>query len=150
MITHTAQAKNAVKWIDSLKGGKKGFKKGIEALGTFTYGESIGRVKDGHPQKYCCLGVACRTLNIKPDSWRNEYEPSLVNKLGLHSYEGTFMDPQTNVKVVRKGIDKIVDMNDDLFGDDETFTNVRAFILKHLDVIFVPPVAEMVKKHYGK
>jgi hypothetical protein len=63
MITHTAQAKNAVKWIDSLKGGKKGFKKGIEALGTFTYGESI---------------------------------------------------------------------------------------LKHLDVIFVPPVAEMVKKHYGK
>jgi hypothetical protein len=150
MITHTAQAKNAVKWIDSLKGGKKGFKKGIEALGTVTYGEPIGSVKDGHPQKYCCLGVACRTLNIKPDSWRNEYEPSLVNKLGLHSYEGTFMDPQTNVKVVRKGMDKIVDMNDELFGDDETFTNVRAFILKHLDVIFVPPVAEMVKKHYGK
>jgi hypothetical protein len=150
MITHTAQAKNAVKWIDSLKGGKKGFKKGIEALGTVTYGEPIGSVKDGHPQKYCCLGVACRTLNIEPDSWGNEYEPSLVNKLGLHSYEGTFMDPQTNVKVVRKGMDKIVDMNDELFGDDETFTNVRAFILKHLDVIFVPPVAEMVKKHYGK
>jgi len=150
MITHTAQAKNAVKWFDSLKGGKKGFKKGIEALGTFTDDESIDGVDNGYPQNYCCLGVACKTLNIEPESWENEYEPSLVDKLGLNSYEGIFMDPQTNVKVFREGTDKIVDMNDELFGDDETFTNVRAFILKHLDVIFVPPVAEMVKKHYGK
>ena len=142
MITHTVQAKNAVKWIDSLKGGKKGFKKGVYALGD--------NEEDGYPTEYCCLGVACRTFNIEPDSWENEYEPSLVNKIGLHNHEGIFMDPQTNVKVVREGVDKIVDMNDELFGDDETFTNVRAFILKHLDVIFVPPVAEVVKKHYGK
>jgi hypothetical protein len=137
MITHTAQAKSAVKWIDSLKGGKKGFKKGVYALGDNEEG--------GYPTEYCCLGVACRVLNIEPTYWANETEPSLVGKLGLNDEHGTFLDYQ-----IREGVGRIVDMNDELFEEDETFTNVRAFILKHLDVIFVPPVAKKLKEHYGK
>jgi hypothetical protein len=138
MIKHTVQAKNAIKWIDSLKG----FKKGVYALGD---GD-----KDGYPTKYCCLGVACRTFNIEPTYWTNETEPSLVGKLGLHDEQGNFFDHQTNRFVERGGVYKIVDMNDELFFKDETFTNVQAFILRHLDVIFVPPVAMKLKEHYGK
>lgn len=150
MITHTVQAKNAIRWIDSLKGGKKGFKKGVNALGTFTDDESIDRVDNGYPQNYCCLGVACRVFGIEPDYWSASYEESLVDKLGLNDNEGTFFDPQTNCFVEREGVSRIVEMNDELFEEDETFTNVRAFILKHLDVIFVPPVAKKLKEHYGK
>lgn len=144
MITHTVQAKNAIKWIDSLKGGKKGFKKGVFALG------SNEPEDGGYPQNYCCLGVACRVFDIEPTYWTNETEPSLVGKLGLNDDEGTFFDHQTNRFVDREGVNRIVDMNDELFDEDETFTNVRAFILKHLDVIFVPPVAKKLKEHYGK
>ena len=144
MITHTVQAKNAIRWIDSLKGGKKGFKKGVNALGVTD--ESI----NGYPQNYCCLGVACRVLNIEPDYWSACYEESLVDKLGLNDDEGTFFDHQTNEIVKFREVESLVEMNDELFEEDETFTNVRAFILKHLDVIFVPPVAKKLKEHYRK
>jgi len=138
MITHTAQAKNAIKWIDSLKGGKKGYKKGTGELGD----------NNENPQRYCCLGVACRVLDVIPYSWKNGINYELVDKLGLHDVNGEFRNEGQSVNI--EGVYCIIDMNDDLYENDETFTRVRAFILKNLDVIFIPGVAEKLKQHYGK
>jgi hypothetical protein len=144
MITHTVQANNVIKWIDSLKD----FKKGVNTLGSNEPDEDDN---GDYPTKYCCLGVACRVFDIEPQNgWSWGIEVSLLDKLGLHTYEGTFMDPQTNKKVLVKGMDSLTRMNDNLFGKDETFTRVEDFILEHLEVIFIPPVVEKLIEYYGE
>lgn len=135
MITHKQQAKNAIKWIDSLKGGKKGFKKTTHVLGVDTNG-------DGEPDKFCCLGVACKVLNVDVEFTDTSSE-KLVPLVGLYNTHGVF-------KSSIKGYSYLTSINDVLYQTDETFTNVRKFILKHLDKIFIEPVANELMTHYGE
>jgi hypothetical protein len=138
MITHTAQATNAIKWIDALKGGKRGYKKGI-----FSLGQKVNH-NTNEPQSYCCLGVGCKVLNVKVDDWGVSYDETFTKLVGLYNNEGYL-----NNKVIDFN-DCLTGINDFVYSGDKTFTNIRKFILKHLDDIFIPPVASKLKQHYGK
>ena len=144
MITHTVQAKNAIKWIDSLKGGKKGYKKGTYMLGSSEVDDN------GYPEKYCCLGVACRTLDLKVANWGDGSDKRLVKKLGLNDANGEFVDHKTTFLKSLNKQTYITGINDITFAKDTTFTNIRKFILKNLDYIFIPDVAKKLKEHYNR
>jgi len=132
------RVENAIKWIDSLKGGKRGFKKTTAQLGEDIDG-------DGKPDRFCCLGVGCKVLNIKYVDFEMGVEERLVNMVGLYDSNGSFKDKEDI-----NDIGALTDVNDNLYEDDETFTNIRKFILKHLDKIFIPSVAKELIKHYKK
>lgn len=147
MITHTAQATNAIKWIDSLKGGKKGFKKGTGSLGQhFIHTEH----DDQTPDTYCCLGVGCRVLDVDITHWWESFSREFSLRVGLNDSEGIFLDPKTRLGVTIEGYIDIAEVNDDLYSMDTDFKRMRVFILKHLDKMFIPGVAEKLKQHYGK
>jgi hypothetical protein len=146
MITHTAQATNAIKWIDSLKGGKKGFKKGTGSLGQYDVHSDS---KDKIPDTYCCLGVGCRVLDVSVAHWWEIFSKEFSDKVGLNDEEGTFLDPKTRL-VMNIGGRGIVDINDECYSMDTDFKRMRIFILKHLDNMFIPGVAGKLKQHYGK
>lgn len=136
MITHTAQATNAIKWIDALKGGKRGFKKGVNRLAVTD--------DDGEPVRYCCLGVGCKVIPLKtPFDWDSGTNDEFAEKVGLNNEYGRFYKRL-------KGKYTLIAINDETYAKDKTFTNMRKFILKNLDNIFIPPVAAKLKQHYGK
>lgn len=140
-MTTEQQVKNAIKWIDALKGGKKGFKKTIGVLGE-------DNDEDGEPDEFCCLGVACKVLDVKVNDWYKGTEPLLVNILGLNDEEGEFNE---RIRISKTfSVENITSVNDDVYTEDETFTNIRKFILKHLDKMFIPSVAQQLIKHYKK
>jgi hypothetical protein len=151
----TVKATNAIKWIDALKGGKNGFKKGVESLGQYirTFDEDGWLIdidtSSEFPNSYCCLGVGCRVLNIE-ENWVHEFSEKLTERVGLYDSEGSFYDPATENEVVLMGKTSIAEVNDGVYSTDTTFTNMRKFILNHIDNIFIPPVAKKLKQHYGK
>ncbi len=147
MITHTAQATNAIKWIDSLKGGKKGFKKGTGSLGQY---EDHSYSEDDIPDTYCCLGVGCEVLDVDIINWGDSFSKEFSDKVGLNDEEGTFLDPKTRLVMNIGGYPNIADINDESYAGDTDFKRMRIFILKHLDNMFIPGVAEKLKQHYGK
>lgn len=158
MITATQQTKNAIKWLEALK-GNSGFKKTVEKL---------AKVDDeGVPQAYCCLGVGCKITKITPDDWSNGSESALVEKLGLFNEDGGFFQvtaaddkdeefidsceiKMKNEKGVFVHAESLVQLNDEVFPDDKNFKNIRAFILKNVDKIFKPKVAKKLKEHFKK
>jgi hypothetical protein len=157
MITATQQTKNAIKWLEALK-GNSGFKKTTEKLAETDI--------EGTPLAYCCLGVGCKITKITPDDWSDGSESALVEKLGLFNEDGGFFEVTAaddegeefidgcEVKVKNeKGNfypDNLATLNDDVFPDDKNFKNIRAFILKNLDKVFQPKVAKKLKEHFKK
>jgi hypothetical protein len=152
MITATVQASNAIKWIDSLKGGSKGFKKGIGSLGVFDWGNNNGKTT---PDRFCCLGVGVKVLDIdiktnsiEEDCWDMGHSEELAYKVGLNSIDGDFLNPDGTQGMICD-VTSIIDLNDDVYDGDLYFTNMRKEILNNLDLIFKPKVAQKLKAHYS-
>jgi hypothetical protein len=117
---------NAILWIESLKSGE--YKKGIGALGVEKEGEWT----------YCCLGVGCKALNID-ENYARGYSYKLIDLVGLTTEIGYFDNHN----------DSLTNSNDNVYKDDTDFTNMVRIILDNIDYLFMGPVAEGLKKHYG-
>ena len=151
------QTSNAIKWINALD-PSKGFQKTTEQLGKkFSGVEYVKNIKKD--MAYCCLGVACRTMEYPNVKFNDGERPSLVKDLGLFDSVGGFYDDSNKVyngfrsylKIGKeREVSSLVLMNDNGYTNDKDFTRVHKFILKNLKYIFVPEVAERLKKHYSK
>jgi hypothetical protein len=125
-ITTEQRIANAIIWIEALKSGE--YKKGIGALGVETEGE----------WSYCCLGVGCKALHID-ETYERGYSYKLMDQIGLATDIGYFDNHN----------DCLTNCNDLIYKDDTDFTNMVRVILENIDDLFIEPVAEGLKKHYG-
>ncbi len=155
------QVVNAVKWIDALD-PKNGYQKTINHLGVLCAPTSWKDVKDHKKEmKFCCLGVACHVLGFHeedPYVFTNSYsgQQRLGEPLGFIGSSLFFDNADTSLpigkKIFIKGLDfsynSLVDINDYAYMHDNDFKNVRAFIMEHLEYIFLPEVAKGIKEHY--
>lgn len=116
---------NQLKWIEALESGR--YEQGRSCL--------------CKSEKYCCLGVACRTFGIE-ESGRDEgrlifegecqWAPlSVIAGLGLRSRAGEFADG-----VRFKAVSNLTDAND--LGK-ATFSEIAAFCREHPEAVFTEP-----------
>ena len=123
-ITQKQQAANIIEWLTRLPN----FRKTTSQLGR----------KLDEKWEYCCLGVGCR-IKYLPTNYEDGYSDGLVNIMCLNSPAGVFKDRN----------DSLANINDNLFGDDTDFTNMRKAMLLNLDKwIAKPGVAKIVKHHF--
>ncbi len=135
------RTKNAIKWIDALK-PEVGFRKTTDRL---------GRIEEQGKMSYCCLGVACRTMEYTLVDFSAPTNHDLTEDLGLHDAEGLlerFIDDNGNVEKPTTSYSRLSMINDKVFKDDTDFKNIREFILKNIRFIFVRPVADELQIHY--
>ena len=146
-MTTEKQIQNAIVWINALD-PKEGFKK--------TTGR-LGRELKDKTMTYCCLGVGCKVLDL-PVDFDRLFSYELIDQVGLNDVSGLFLDPKERKThkseyLLENGNDRIshlTDINDIVFKEDTDFSGMRTFILENLQYIFVPQVAEGLKKHYNK
>lgn len=153
-LTTKEQFNNAVKWIDALK-VSVGYKKGRYCLGEPIKGyvDFKDVVSPKTEMKFCCLGVACREMgHNKIDYPELGLYPKLKDELGLFAPSGSFKskDGYTFLEVNGESAGDLVAVNDTCYGNDENFINVRKTILDNIDMIFIPPVAKLLKTHYKR
>ena len=125
-LTVAQQAENAIKWIDRLTRYKK----------TTYVLRSVG-----DETKYCCLGVACKLLEEKPDYSEASYD-ALPALIGINGSLGGFSG-------LVDGYNNLARVNDAMYGMDPDFKNMKKFIKKNIKYIFKPSVAKLVAKHYA-
>ena len=128
-LTSAQQAANAIKWIDRLTRYKK-------TTGTLE--------RDG---KYCCLGVACKTLGV-PYEVGETWKPDLSEVLGMYDDEGEFYLKGEKTRV--DGQQCLTMVNDGPHAKDRGFSGMRKFILANSKFIFKPRVHKLIKEHYAK
>lgn len=109
--------KDQIAWIQGLSTRKKT----TEMLGT--------KLNSGE-WKYCCLGVACRTLKIETVDFSIGDDRRVTEGLELRSDTGAF-DKKVKLKTDHRHwvVGNLVNANDELFKDDTDFRNMRPFIL---------------------
>mgnify|MGYP001008615942 CR=1 FL=1 len=137
------RTKNAIKWIDALR-PEVGFRKTISKL---------GQMDEQGKMSYCCLGVACRTMEYTDIDFNAPTNDDLVDDLGLHDREGSLRSIVTQDGCVEKPSSswwRLTMINDKAFGKDFDFKNMRDFIIKNIRFLFVKEVAEELNKHYNK
>ena len=142
-ITRKQQVENIIEWINRLPN----FKKAVEMLGY--------KDKDGE-WKYCCLGVACRVVALPRVDFEEGSDDRLIDKLCLRTRSAEF-DRKVEIEVERPSgniqltVSSLVGSNDEVFGDDDSFANQRAFmILTTNRWIANKKVLEEVNKHFAK
>ena len=163
--TTSRQVKNAVKWLEALK-GNSGFKKTVSQLGKLPNDEDDiydpdWNVKDiKKDMRYCCLGVACRVMKYKDVEFSNEVHGVLPDDIGLFDEYGTFKKmpegagdeileaDETPIKYENFTVKGLTDLNDEVFLSDTNFKNVRNFIMNNLEYVFIPSVAKGLKEHF--
>lgn len=158
MISVEEKISNSIKWIDNLN-PEVGFKKITDTLGVHnseinTWDEVTDFKNQG---KYCCLGVACITLNMVRNK-NNEYQfvfsqgndYRLTEHLGFLASGGTFKKDGMNtcLNFIRGTAKGLIELNDNICKMDDDFKTVREVILKNIDIIFIPDVAKALKEHY--
>ena len=117
---------NAIKWIDSLPRYRKG----------------VGKLYNPKDNTWCCLGVGCDVLNV-PFVVGKAIPEGLAAKVDLHSEGGAFIDSHLHYH-------SLWQINDKVFGKDTDFTNMRAWILDNIGIIFEPATAKELSIWYGK
>lgn len=128
--TPEEQAANSIKWLGELRSYKK----------------TVDEMHSKDDARHCCLGVAACVLDLRQDLTHGEYE--LVQEaIGLRTDIGEFGRP---VLIDGRGVEALTEVNDRAYRMDDGFENVHPFILENIDLIFVPKVATILKKHYGK
>src|SRR5690606_34916400 len=130
-MTAQEKANNAIKWIDELLTTKE--KQGTNMLGNSVNG-------------YCCLGIGCKVLDIDFFSV-DAVSGFLSQKVGLFDNAGSFKNIK-NKYFVFNGIKGYKEHADTLTGlndlTDFNFRRIAKMIIKHLDKLFIPEVAEIL------
>ena len=156
------QIRNAIRWINSLD-PKVGYKKTVEQLGKLIGDDFLdNKLLSGGAQKiknkkkdmaYCCLGVGCRVMDYTCIDYTDGYYERLEDDMGINP-EAEFLHPVTRKKhaLIYPGGrgEYITSMNDTGYRHDKDFKRVQKFFLRNLKYIFVPEVAEGLKKHFKK
>lgn len=156
------QVVNAVRWIDALD-PKNGYHKTINHLGVLCDPRTGWKSVKDHKNElqFCCLGVACHVLGFHeqdPYVFTNSYsgQQRLGEPLGFIGSSLFFDNADTSLPTAKRifikghefSYNSLVDINDYAYKGDTDFKNVRAFILDHLEYIFLPEVAKGIKEHY--
>lgn len=134
-LTAKQQAANAIKWLDNLRY----YKKTTAQLGRYDYVDNT--------TKYCCLGVACKVMKLKFDLFQS-YDERLKNLLGFSEDKALFKSGGKEIN--GSWVGGIMSTNDQSFKFDRGFKNMTRVIKENFDDLFVPEVAEILKKHYNK
>lgn len=127
MLSIEQKIENAIKWINGLSNTK--LPQGTGTLGN----KQIG---------FYCLGYACNRLNIPYDSFE-EYEPSLVEYVGLKDEYGTI---DNSLQIDDTFFDTLAELNDEA---KLSFRRISTVIKNRAEDIFIKEVAEGVKKHFN-
>ena len=155
-LSPAKQAKNAIRWIDSLK-VSEGFQKTTGKLGGKNDPNMTMAQVNKDPKNnmsYCCLGVACRVMGHNNIDFGMGFYGKLTKELGLHTEEGAFLsDDGLDSKPIKIGGEiyyGIAKVNDVAFRHDNNFVGIRKVILGNLGLMFVPEVAKLLKTHYKR
>ena len=141
-MTTDKRIANAIKWIDALD-PKEGYKKSTSQLGIVV--SEFCKVNDPKKDmKYCCLGVACRVMGYEDVDYAEYFRDSLVDDMGLFGVAGKFKNDQRILDQLT-----LADLNDLTFNSKNDFKEIRDIILDNFDLIFIPEVAEGLKRHYN-
>lgn len=132
------QVEKHVIWIEALATRKKTTRQ-------------LGEKNERGEWKYCCLGVACRTLELKEVEFNDASDSNVTIGLDLKQDDGSFIkDVHVRIKKEVYTVESLVDANDKLFKDDKNFRNMRPFILLTIDKwLDNPRTAELLKRYFS-
>ena len=121
------QAKNAIRWIDTLPSYKQAPMGRRGRLGLKTIG-------------FCCLGAGCKELSIDYDPY-GSYSRDFRLSVGLRHSNGSFADDN-----IYYGEARLDDIND---NTNAGFKRISKLMKTHPDWMFNPEVAQLIKEHYS-
>ena len=113
----------------------------LEALRSGEYRQNIDGILGNHEGGFCCLGVACKVLDLEFD-WNAQILPELPDYIGLYDEEGNVKDGSIIFGDTGLVYSSLIEAND---SGNVDFDEIADAIEENLIDFVEPAVAKLYK-----